>query len=52
LIKESPNVPELNAQMEEVQKLITDLRTGLVEHPEADKLEEVSDNDDDKMQEE
>ena len=37
---ESPNVPELQAQFQEVEKLLADLRTGLKEHPEADKVEE------------
>lgn len=39
-LMESPNVPELQAQFQEVEKLLEDLRTGLKEHPEADKLEE------------
>ena len=37
-LMESPNIPEL--QFQEVEKLLADLRTGLKEHPEADKLEE------------
>lgn len=41
LLKENPGVPELQAQYEEVEKLLQDLRTGLKEHPEADKLEET-----------
>ncbi|KAK8814535.1 hypothetical protein AV274_5647 [Blastocystis sp. ATCC 50177/Nand II] len=39
-LMESPNIPELQAQFQEVEKLLADLRTGLKEHPEADKLEE------------
>ena len=39
-LMESPNVPELQAQFQEVEKLLADLRTGLKEHPEADELEE------------
>ena len=41
LLKENPGVPELQAQYEEVEKLLQDLRTGVKEHPEADKLEET-----------
>lgn len=40
VLMESPNIPELQAQFQEVEKLLADLRTGLKEHPEADKLEE------------
>ena len=35
-MKAHPRVPELLAQMEEVQKLLNDLREGQAAHPEAD----------------
>lgn len=35
-LKAHPRVPELLAQMEEVQKLLNDLREGQAAHPEAD----------------
>lgn len=38
-LKQHPDVPELQAQMAEVQRLLKDLREGLAAHPEADKLE-------------
>ena len=42
-LKQPPDVPELQAQMAEVQRLLKDLREGLAAHPEADKLEGTPD---------
>ena len=40
-LKQHPDVPELQAQMAEVQRLLKD--EGLAAHPEADKLEGTPD---------
>ena len=50
LIEKAGNVPELLAEMEEVQKLIKDLQEGLAANPEAEKMQQIPD--DEKMQEE
>ena len=50
LIETAGNVPELLAEMEEVQKLIKDLQEGLAANPEAEKMQQIPD--DEKMQEE
>ena len=42
-LKQHPDVPELQAQMAVVQRLLKDLREGLSAHPEADKLEGTPD---------
>ena len=34
LLQQNPNVPELQAQMNEVQILLNDIRQGMAEHPE------------------
>lgn len=39
LLKKNPNVPELQAQMQEVQNLLNDIRAGMKEHPEAENEE-------------
>ena len=36
MLKQHPNVPELQAQMNEVQSLLNDIRKGMAEHPEAE----------------
>ena len=41
LLKQHPNVPELQAQMNEVQNLLNDIRKGMAEHPEAETTENI-----------
>lgn len=41
MLKREGNIPELCAQMEEVQKLLKDLRDGQAANPEAEKMQEI-----------
>ena len=51
MLKREGNVPELCAQMEEVQKLLKDLCEGQAANPEAEKMQEIPEEEA-KMQEE
>ena len=41
MLKQHPNVPELQAQMNEVQSLLNDIRKGMAEHPESENTENI-----------
>ena len=50
LLKQHPNVPELQAQMSEVQSLLNDIRKGMAEHPEAENTENIENTENTDMQ--